>query len=311
MGRSPRLQFNGAIYHVFSRGNYRRDLFETEGATLAFETCLFEACRESGWLLHAYILMRNHFHLALETPRANLSRGMHWLQSTYSKRFNRYRRELGHLFQSRFKALLVEPGRSLSGLVNYIHLNPVRAHILPAADLGQFRWSSYWRFRSASRPSFLTCRDWMREIPGISDSAEGWREYHHYLVWLAADEAEQKRQAFATLMSGWAIGSEAWRQDIAADQRRRLGNLAFEQNGDRELKELGWAEVLSELLAKEGRNRTEGLTAKKGAAWKVLLARQLRCQTSATNLWIAQNLHMGSPKSVSVYLSRENGRINN
>jgi len=104
MARKLRLEFPGACYHVINRGNYRTALFQTAGARAAFEACLFEACAKSGWLLHAFVIMRTHFHLAIETPGGNLVSGMHWLQCTFATRFNRLRDERGHLFQGRYKA---------------------------------------------------------------------------------------------------------------------------------------------------------------------------------------------------------------
>ena len=95
MARKLRLEFPGACYHVINRGNYRADIFRTEGTRNAFESCLFEGCAKSDWLLHAYVLMSNHYHLALETPRGNLVIGMQWLQATFANRFNRFRGERG------------------------------------------------------------------------------------------------------------------------------------------------------------------------------------------------------------------------
>ena len=85
MARKLRLEFPGACYHVLNRGNYRADLFATEGARRAFEQCLFEACTKSKWVLHAYVVMRNHYHLAIETPEGNLVAGMQWLQATFAR----------------------------------------------------------------------------------------------------------------------------------------------------------------------------------------------------------------------------------
>jgi len=99
-----------------------------------------------GWRVHGYCLMRNHYHLALETPRGNLVSGVHWLQSTFGNRFNRYRGERGRAFQGRYQAILVEPGVHLARLVDYLHLNPVRARIVALEQLVQFRWSSYRAF---------------------------------------------------------------------------------------------------------------------------------------------------------------------
>src|SRR5476651_2071950 len=131
MPRKLRIQYAGALYHVINRGNYRRDVFESAGAAQAFIAVLEEVLPRFGWRLHAYVIMRNHFHLALETSRPNLVEGMHWLQSTYATRFNRFRGERGHLFQGRYQAILVENLSALGRVVDYLHLNPVRAGMVP------------------------------------------------------------------------------------------------------------------------------------------------------------------------------------
>ena len=120
MPRKLRLEYPGAIYHVINRGNYRADVFRNEGAKAAFEACLFEACARCAWLLHGFVVMRNHFHLALETPDGNLAAGMQWLQATFANRFNRRRGEHGHLFQGRYKALPVEEGEALASLMEQV-----------------------------------------------------------------------------------------------------------------------------------------------------------------------------------------------
>ncbi len=103
MARKLRMEYPGALYHVYSQGNYRDYVFREEGARKAFLTCLEEACKRSRWVLHAYVLMGNHYHLALETPRGNLVEGMKWLQATFANRFNRFRSENGHVFQGRYQ----------------------------------------------------------------------------------------------------------------------------------------------------------------------------------------------------------------
>jgi len=133
MARKLRVEFPGAVYHVINRGNYRADIFATAGARQAFMRCLGEVCKKSGWRLHAYVLMRHHYHLALETPAGNLVEGMQWLQATFANRFNNLRRERGHLFQGRYKALLAEPGEALGHVCHYLPLNPVRAGVVTVA----------------------------------------------------------------------------------------------------------------------------------------------------------------------------------
>ena len=142
MPRKVRVEYAGACYHVINRGNYRRDLFAAKGAAESFQACVFEAGQCFGWRLHAFVIMRNHFHLAVETPEPNLSEGMKWLQGTWAARFNRFRGEGGRPFQGRYKALHVEAGHALAQVAHYIHLNPVRAKIKTAPRLGDYRWSS-------------------------------------------------------------------------------------------------------------------------------------------------------------------------
>ena len=100
------MQYEGALYHVINRGNYRSAVFGTKGARDAFLKCLGEACTKSKWVVHAYILMSNHYHLALETPKGNLVEGMRWLQSTFANRYNRLRGENGHVRTPRSHDLL-------------------------------------------------------------------------------------------------------------------------------------------------------------------------------------------------------------
>ncbi|MBS0631305.1 MAG: transposase [Verrucomicrobia bacterium] len=305
MARKPRIQFAGAHYHVINRGNYRSDLFETAGAAAAFEQCLFEVCEQAGWRLHAFSLMRNHFHLALETPRGNLVEGMHWLQSTFAVRFNKFRSERGHLFQGRYQAILVEPGPRFAQVVSYVHLNPVRAGIVPIGQLAQFRWSSYRRFLKGDRPPSLVCDRWLADVDELTDTPEGWQRYQTYLAWLAADEGEQKKLKFEELSHGWAIGSDEWRKALA---KAHAAELAAQKPAGRdigELKEAVWARALAELLQREGKTQAEAAADWYSAEWKIKLAIELRKTTTATNAWIARELSMGSSgSSVSVYVSR-------
>ena len=137
MARKFRLEYPGACYHVINRGNYRRNVFAPQGAAEAFERCLGEAGARFGWRVHAFVIMRNHFHLAVETPDPNLSLGMKFLQGTWANRFNRYHGETGRPFQGRYKALHVEPGEALAQVAHYIHLNPLRAKVVPGGQTGR------------------------------------------------------------------------------------------------------------------------------------------------------------------------------
>src|SRR5271170_7636119 len=143
MARKLRVQYPGAIYHVMNRGDRRERIFEDEGDRKLFLETLEEACEKTGWLVHAWCLMPNHFHLVIETPQANLVAGMKWLLGAYTGRFNRRHKEFGRLFSGRYKALIVDGSGTgyLKTVCDYVHLNPVRAKLLiPQEKLSRYRW---------------------------------------------------------------------------------------------------------------------------------------------------------------------------
>jgi len=142
MSRPLRLEFSGALYHVTSRGNERKPIYREEKDFELFFDILGEACERFNWVVHAYCLMTNHYHLLVETPDANLSKGMRHLNGVYTQKFNRLYKRVGHLFQGRYKAILVQKEAYLLELSRYIVLNPVRAKgLVDSPD--EWPWSSY------------------------------------------------------------------------------------------------------------------------------------------------------------------------
>jgi REP element-mobilizing transposase RayT len=140
MARPLRIEFPGAFYHVTSRGNARGAIFLDDVDHEEFLWRLGGVVREHRWLCHAYCLMTNHFHLLLETPEANLSRGMRRLNGAWSQHFNRRHERVGHLLQGRFHAVLVERDSHLLELARYVVLNPVRGGMVTTPE--DYRWSS-------------------------------------------------------------------------------------------------------------------------------------------------------------------------
>ena len=141
MTRPLRIEFNGAVYHVTSRGNTRQAIFLTEEDFADFLRVLCSVVKRYRFLLHAYCLVNNHYHLMIETPEGNLSKGMRQLNGLYTQRFNQRHQRVGHLFQGRYKAILVDKDNYLLTLCRYVVLNPVRASIVK--DPGVWRWSTY------------------------------------------------------------------------------------------------------------------------------------------------------------------------
>jgi len=305
MARKLRLEFPGACYHVINRGNYRADIFKTEGARAAFETCLFEACAEYNWVLHAFVVMSNHYHLALETPEGNLVRGMQWMQATFANRFNRLRGERGHLFQGRYKALLVEEGGPLGQVCHYLHLNPVRAGIVPAAQLKEYRYSSYWHLgQPKARPTCLDLRTALLEAGELSDTPAGRQKYGDYLAWQAMEGPAGRNKAYVSLSEGWALGTRDFKAGLVKDHALAASTRAWASTGAQEIREQQWEERLAACLKKAGKSLELARSERKSAKWKVAAADELKRTTPATNGWIASRLNMGSGRAVSQYVGK-------
>jgi len=141
MARPLRLEFSGALYHVTSRGDRQDDIYECDEDRVGFLSVLGDVCESYNWVCHAYCLMDNHYHLLIETPDANLSKGMRQLNGVYTQQFNRRHDRVGHVFQGRYKAIHVERESYLLELSRYIVLNPVRARMVHEAV--DWKWSSY------------------------------------------------------------------------------------------------------------------------------------------------------------------------
>jgi len=141
MARPLRIAYPGAFYHVTSRGNERKDVFKSQRDREKFLEYLASATERYGAVIHVYCLMSNHYHLLLETPAGNLSQIMRHINGAYTTYFNIKRKRSGHLFQGRFKAILVEADEYATELSRYIHLNPIRAGMAERPE--DFRWSSY------------------------------------------------------------------------------------------------------------------------------------------------------------------------
>jgi putative transposase len=150
LARQLRIEYPGAFYHVFSRGNQKQPVFLSDDDMLFFLKCLREAHDKFGVIVHVYCLMPNHYHLILETPLGNLSKIMHFLNTTYTIYFNKKHKRCGHLFQGRYKSILIEAESYAQELSRYIHLNPVRSEIVELPE--QYPWSSYECYRGKAKP---------------------------------------------------------------------------------------------------------------------------------------------------------------
>src|SRR6266513_1333142 len=178
MARQLRIQYEGAIYHLMNRGDRREEIVRDNVDRNRFLETLGASCLKTGWQVHAYCLMANHFHLVVETPKANLVEGMKWFLGTYTSRFNRRHKVFGHLFSGRYKALIIDGSGTgyLKSVCEYVHLNPVRARLLrPEARLESYIWSSLpsYLLRPAQRPLWLRVHRVLGEMGIPKDSKAG------------------------------------------------------------------------------------------------------------------------------------------
>jgi putative transposase len=159
MARPIRIEYPGAVYYITSRGNANRPVFKDDQDRKEFLELLGQLVDRFKWRCHAYCLMNKHYHLLIETPKANLSQGMRQLNGIYTQNFNRRHRRAGHVFQGRFKAILIDKKNYLLDLATYVVLNPVRLRVVKSPL--NYKWSSYKATAGIVKaPPFLTT-DWI------------------------------------------------------------------------------------------------------------------------------------------------------
>ncbi len=202
MGRPLRLEFSGAIYHVTSRGDRQEPIFRNDGDRHAWLRIIASVCERFQWNIHAFCQMGNHYHLVVETLNGNLARGMRQLNGEYTRRFNFRNATVGHLFQGRYKAILVQRQTYLLALVRYVVLNPVRAGMVATASA--WPWSSY----------SMTCCD----VP-----APNWLD----TVWLLSQFAAQRSPAVHAYREFVAAGRDGASPLANTRHQFILGDDAF------------------------------------------------------------------------------------
>jgi len=302
--RGPRTRDQGLRsdgWTIINHGNLQHDVLATDGAIKSFLGALDEACTKFGWRVHAYVVMRNHYHLALETPEPNLVDGMHWLQSTFTVRLTRFHHQHGHVFQGRYKSLLTEDDHHLARVCDYIHLNPVRARAVAIDQLAEFKWSSLWRWLKACEPAWLDATH-VLEQAGIRVNSAAWPHYVAHLSSIAMGGREDDRIVPGSLSRGWAMGTEGWRKALAREHAHLALAPDMSLPEQQELRIERWRHALELALREAGRSLAETERSPKGAAWKIAVARKLRHTVAPPYRWLAEVLGMGSPASVRAYV---------
>ena len=209
MARPLRIEYAGALYHVMSRGNEQRPIVTDDADRRRRLDWLRRTVETYGWRLHAFVLMGNHEHLFVETPEPNLSAGMQYLNGSYTGYFNRRMRRVGHLFQGRFKAHLIDEQGYFQTVSRYIHLNPVRASLVRSP--GEYPWSSYAGYVQAAKAlDWITYECVLRDF-GPGDDRARRRRYAQYVEMVAQ---EPRVSPFTAAVEGLIVGSENFVQRI-------------------------------------------------------------------------------------------------
>lgn len=159
MARPLRIELSGGLYHVTARGNQREDIYFTDDDRREWLRLFGQICKRFNWACHAWCQMTNHYHFVVETPEGNLSQGMRQLNGGYTQWVNRTRNRVGHVFQGRYKAILVEKDSYLLELARYVVLNPVRAGMVK--DVSHWVWSSYSEIIGVRESPIWLCTDWL------------------------------------------------------------------------------------------------------------------------------------------------------
>ncbi len=314
MARPLRYEAAGAIYHVMARGDGGKDVFESDFDRQDALKRLEEVCGSFGWRVHAWVLMGNHFHLLLETPEPNLVKGMKWFMGVVSQAWNRRRKRRGHVFQGRYKAVVVNgegSGMYFRIVADYIHLNPARSGWVGGTTgktLRSYRWSSF--------PMYLAkrCPDWMEtgRVLGAFELAEGRKgaeSYGRYLEARAKDrEGVLTDEALKELRRGWYLGDEGFGEKLAAAIKGRVPKRrASVSGGAVRAHDEAEATRLVKLLL-EALGLPQGRVALAGRAkWqreKALVCATVRKWTGVSNGWLADRLSMGHVSSVTRSLRR-------
>ena len=324
MPRSIRIQHPGALYHVMARGNRRESIFRDDDDRRFFLKTFAETCEMTGWRVHAWVLMGNHYHLLIQTPEPNLVAGMQWLQNTYTRRFNIRHRLWGRLFGDRYKAVPVEgEGFYYETLLDYIHLNPVRAALVnPKAgqSILDFPWSSVAggiALLPGRRPPWLAAGEALGAF-ACPDTAAGRRKWVERLdqrarqemaescgIPAAAPEADGRA---STLRRGWYWGSQAFAERllklgeaVLKQKRGRTYRASLESraHGEQEARRLLEAGIEAAGLAPGDLAKLKGSDPR-----KIAIAQVIRSRTTVSMSWIAGHLSMRSAANASQQLRR-------
>ena len=323
MPRAPRLEFEGAIYHVMARGNRREPIvFDRDDRELFVDT-FNEVAEMTGWEVFAWVLMENHYHAVFRTPQANLVEGMRWFQNTYTRRLNGRKKLWGHLFGGRYRSILVEDkarggsawGDYLSTVIDYVHMNPGRAGLVDGnkRSVLDYEWSSLHRAYALSprkRPEWMAVCEGL-ELLGERDTAAGRRKLVERLDgWIREERDDREMDGLtfgARLKRGWFWGSEAFQEKMLKRLDKSESSINRNYRGSELMKdhrERSGKNILKAALTYYGSSLKELGKMKPGDLKRASVAWMIARRTTLPQAWIAERLNLKSAANASQTIRR-------
>ncbi len=309
MPRQLRIEYAGAIYHVMNRGNGGEEIFFDDEDRRKFLRTLGEACIKADWQVHAYCLMKNHFHLVLETPQPTLVDGMKWLLAVYTQRFNARHQKWGHLFAGRYKSLIVDGSDHcyLRRVCDYVHLNPARAHLLKnGAALESFPWSSFGEYLKPSyqRMHWLRTDRLLGEHGIQKDDLAGRREFAKLMNDRCASEGLGGEVDYRIIRRGWKFGAK----DFVERLYEKMTSNPIKENHlpveVYETMEIKGRRLIQEKLKELKLKHADLDSLRYTDPVKMEIAQLLRAQTTLPMKWIAHELKAGVPGTLTLALRK-------
>ena len=328
MPRTPRVQYENAVYHVMARGNHREPIVIDDGDRKLFYDTFAEVCVRTGWEVFAWVLMDNHYHAVFRTPEPNLVAGMQWFQNAFTRRLNVRGRLWGHLFGGRYKAIQVEDAATsprgsivwrdyLRTVIDYVHLNPGRAGLVDgaAASCLDYSWSSLARgyaMPAGKRPPWLAVGEGL-DLAGNPDTVAGRRRYIERLDGFIRAEGGDPEMEGVPLSKqferGWFWGSEAFRERLA----NRIESLGVRKSRDYRSRKEGPAKdhgikragnIIAEACVHYKLDEASLKIDRRGDWRRSSVAWAVAKETSVPQEWIANRLNLKSPANASQQVRR-------
>ncbi|MBN1557619.1 MAG: transposase [Lentisphaerae bacterium] len=316
MARSLRIEYEGAVYHVMSRGVKGAAIFRDRKDYELFNIYMEETCRRTGWRVHAYAQLPNHWHGLIETPEANLVEGMRRLQGAWAAGFNRRHGERGHVFQGRYKALIVDPdaGSYFATVSSYIHLNPLRAGLIKETRNGleNYAWSSYPFYLQArqKRPTWLQVERVLGDL-GLPDDARGRLAFKQHVKGQAQHWKSRRGRAaldaeWKHIRRDWCLGDVDFKQRMllqAGDLIQDAERASYNGPAVRKHNQAEAEALLRAGMGCVGLNAGELNILPKADVRKCAVAWLVHSRTTARHRWLAEQLYMGCPSNMTRYIN--------